>query len=110
MKRYKQSNGPLKKYKELFKLVNNVEIDEWILYPIKTQINSKKTWDNVVRQNKEARDERMSEDLIAIGDDGSGDLLCFKKVNRKIEDTIFLWNHETRELDEYAASLEEFIN
>jgi cell wall assembly regulator SMI1 len=96
-------------YKELFKLVNNAEIGEWILYPIKTQINSKKTWDDVVRQNKEVRDERMSEDLIAIGDDGSGDILCFKKVNRKIEDTIYLWNHETTELDEYAPSLEEFI-
>ena len=27
--------------KELFKLVNNAEIGEWILYPIKTQINPK---------------------------------------------------------------------
>jgi hypothetical protein len=41
----------------------------------------------VVRQNKEARDERMSDDLIAIGDDGSGDKLCFKKINGKMEGT-----------------------
>jgi hypothetical protein len=96
-------------YKELFMLVNNAEIGEWILYPIKTQINPKKTWDDVVRQNKEVRDERMSEDLIAIGDDGSGDRLCFKKMNGKMEDTIYLWNHETTELEEYAPSLKEFI-
>lgn len=96
-------------YKELFKLVNNAEIGEWILYPIKTQINSKKTWDDVVRQNKEVRDERMSEDLIAIGDDGSGDILCLKKMNEKMGDTIYLWNHETTELEEYAPNLEEFI-
>jgi cell wall assembly regulator SMI1 len=96
-------------YKELFKLVNNAEIGEWILYPIKTQINPKKTWDDVVRQNKEVRDERMSKDLIAIGDDGSGDILCFKKMNRKMGDTIYLWNHETTELEEYAPSLKEFI-
>ncbi|MDQ0202313.1 SMI1/KNR4 family protein [Neobacillus ginsengisoli] len=96
-------------YKELFKLVNNAEIGEWILYPIKTQINPKKTWDDVVRQNKEVRDERMSEDLIAIGDDGSGDILCFKKMNGKMGDTVYLWNHETTELEEYAPSLKEFI-
>jgi hypothetical protein len=96
-------------YKELFKLVNNAEIGEWILYPIKTQINPKKTWDDVVRQNKEVKDERMSEDLIAIGDDGSGDTLCFKKMNGKMGDTIYLWNHETTELEEYAPSLKEFI-
>jgi cell wall assembly regulator SMI1 len=96
-------------YKELFKLVNNAEIGEWILYPIKTQINPKKTWDDVVRQNKEVREERMSEDLIAIGDDGSGDILCFKMVNGKLGDTIYLWYHETTELEEYAPNLEEFI-
>lgn len=96
-------------YKELFKLVNNAEIGEWILYPIKTQINPKKTWDDVVRQNKEVRDERMSEDLIAIGDDGSGDILCLKKMNGKMGDTIYLWYHETTELEEYASNLEEFI-
>jgi hypothetical protein len=96
-------------YKELFKLVNNAEIGEWILYPIKTQINPKKTWDDVVRQNKEVRDGRMSEDLIAIGDDGSGDILCFKKMNGKMGDTIYLWNHETTVLEEYAPSLKEFI-
>ncbi|MEH6993356.1 SMI1/KNR4 family protein [Neobacillus drentensis] len=96
-------------YKELFKFVNNAEIGEWILYPIKTQINPKKTWDDIVRQNKEVRDERMSEDLIAIGDNGSGDILCFKKMNGKMGDTIYLWNHETTELDEYAPRLEEFI-
>ncbi|MBM7608780.1 hypothetical protein JOD29_002027 [Lysinibacillus composti] len=96
-------------YRELFKLVNNAEIGEWILYPIKTKINSKKTWDDVVRHNKEVRDERTSEDLILIGDDGSGDILCFKKRNGKLEDTIYLWYQETAELEEYAPNLEQFI-
>lgn len=51
----------------------------------------------------------MSDDLIAIGDDGSGDKLCLKKINGKMGDIIYLWNHETTELDEYAPSLEDFI-
>ncbi|TDL72119.1 SMI1/KNR4 family protein [Rhodococcus qingshengii] len=96
-------------YKKLLKLVNNAEIGEWILFPIQTHKNAKKTWDDVVRQNMVVRDERMSDGLIAIGDDGSGDKLCFKKNNGKMGDTVYLWNHETTELDEYASCLEDFI-
>ncbi|MCT8140309.1 SMI1/KNR4 family protein [Anaerobacillus sp. CMMVII] len=59
-------------FKELFKLVNNAEIGEWILYPIKDHRNLKETWNDIVRQNTEVREEDMAKDLIAIGDDGSG--------------------------------------
>src|SRR4051794_37186057 len=68
-------------YKELVKLVNNAELGEWILFPIKDHRNPKKTWDDIVRQNTEVREEDMSKDLIAIGDDGSGDKLCLKISN-----------------------------
>lgn len=96
-------------YKELFKLTNNAEIGEWTLYPIKDQKKLNKTWDDVIRQNTEVREEDMPEDLIAIGDDGSGDKLCFKVNNGKMENEIYIWYHEDRELEEYAPSLKEFI-
>ena len=96
-------------YKELFKLVNNAEIGEWILYPIKDLRNPKKTWDDVVRQNIEVREEGMAKDLIAIGDDGSGDKLCLKINNGIMGDVIYLWYHETAEFEEYAPNLREFI-
>ena len=51
----------------------------------------------------------MSKDLIAIGDDGSGDKLCFKVNNGRMENEIYIWYHEDRELEEYAPSLKEFI-
>ncbi|MBE4906946.1 SMI1/KNR4 family protein [Bacillus luteolus] len=96
-------------YKELFKLVNNAEIGEWILYPIKDHRNTKKTWDDVVRQNTVVREEHMSEDLIAIGDDGSGDKLCLKENDGIMGNEIYLWYHEDGEIEEYASSLKEFI-
>lgn len=96
-------------YKELFKLVNNAEIGEWILYPIKDHRNPKKTWDDIVRQNNEVRDEDMSRDLIAIGDDGSGNKLCLKVNDGIMGDEIYLWSHEDGELEEYASNLKEFI-
>jgi cell wall assembly regulator SMI1 len=96
-------------YKELFKLVNNAEIGEWILYPIKDNRNPKKTWDDIVKQNTEVREEYMSEDLIAIGDDGSGDKLCLKVNDGIMGDKIYLWHHEDGELEEYAPDFKEFI-
>lgn len=98
-----------KQYKELFKLVNNAEIGEWILYPIKDHRNTKKTWDDIVRQNTEVREENMSKDLIAIGDDGSGDKLCLKVKNGIMGNEIYLWYHEDTELEECAPDMKEFI-
>ncbi|WP_421385346.1 SMI1/KNR4 family protein [Bacillus salacetis] len=96
-------------YKELFKLVNNAEIGEWILYPIKDNRNPRKTWDDIVRQNNEVRDEFMSENLIAIGDDGSGDKLCLKVNEGIMGEEIYIWYHEDGEIEEYAPDLREFI-
>ena len=59
-------------YRDLIKLVNNAEIGKWILYPIKDNRNVTKTWDDIVRQNIDMRDESIPENLIIIGDDGSG--------------------------------------
>lgn len=96
-------------YRELFKLVNNAEIDEWILYPVRDHRNPKKTWDDVVRQNIEVRDEAMGADLVVIGDDGSGDKLCLRNDNGIMGDFIYLWYHEDLEIEELAPNIKEFI-
>jgi cell wall assembly regulator SMI1 len=70
-------------YKELFMLINNPEIGDWILYPIKDSLNLKKTWDDIVIQNLEQREETLSNDLIAIGEIRTGDKLCFR-VRKKV--------------------------
>ncbi|MEK4069925.1 SMI1/KNR4 family protein [Peribacillus sp. FSL R5-0717] len=96
-------------YKELFKLSNNAQIDEWTLFPIKDSKNLKRTWDDVVRQNQDVRDEGMADDLISIGEDGTGDKLCFRIVDTVMDDKIYIWYHETEELEELASNLKEFI-
>ncbi|MET3195181.1 SMI1/KNR4 family protein [Bacillus sp. OAE603] len=96
-------------YKELFKLTNNAQIGEWRLFPIKDPKNLKRTWDDIVRQNQEVRDEGMEDEFMSIGEDGSGDKLCLKVVNGKMEDEIYLWDHETTEVDKITSNLKEFI-
>ncbi|MEW4154256.1 SMI1/KNR4 family protein [Bacillus thuringiensis] len=96
-------------YRDLIKLVNNAEIGEWILYPIKDNRSVTKTWDDIVRQNIDMRDESIPENLIIIGDDGSGDKLCFKINNGKMDDKIYIWYHADDEMEEISPSLKEFI-
>ncbi|MFS0764601.1 MULTISPECIES: SMI1/KNR4 family protein [Peribacillus] len=98
-----------KQFKELFKLSNNAQIDVWTLFPIKDSKNLKRTWDDIVRQNQDVRDERMADDLISIGEDGTGDILCFRIVDTVMDGKIYIWYHETEELEELASSLKEFI-
>ncbi|TDL76099.1 SMI1/KNR4 family protein [Peribacillus frigoritolerans] len=96
-------------YKELFKLSNNAQIGEWTLFPIKDPKNLKRTWDDIVRQNKDVKDEELPNELITIGEDGTGDKLCFRIVNRVIDSKVYIWYHETREFEELASNLKEFI-
>lgn len=96
-------------YVQLFKLANGLEVGEWSLFPVKDSKNLKKTWDDVVRQNKEVLADVISEDLIAIAGDGTGDYLCLKVEGGKADDPIFLWLHETDETEELAPTLKDFI-
>ncbi|RLQ89717.1 SMI1/KNR4 family protein [Planomicrobium sp. Y74] len=96
-------------YVQLFKLANGPEVGEWTLFPIKDPKNMKKTWDDVVRQNEEVLDGEISENLIAIAEDGTGDYLCLKVEDGKAADPIYLWLHETDETEELALTLKDFI-
>ncbi|MCM3758234.1 SMI1/KNR4 family protein [Sporosarcina aquimarina] len=96
-------------YKELFKLTNNAQVGEWTLFPIKDSKNIKRTWDDVVRQNIVIRDPRMPTELLSIGEDGTGDTVCFKNVDNVFANKIYIWYHETGKYEESASSLKEFI-
>lgn len=96
-------------YKDLFKLTNNAQIGEWTLFPIKDPKNLKRTWDDIVRQNQDVRDEGMADNLISIGEDGTGDKLCFRIVDTVMDNKVYIWYHETEEVEEIASNLKEFI-
>lgn len=98
------------KYRELVKLVNHAEIDEWILYPIKDNKRIDKTFDNIVRNNKELDFRDLEEQYIFIGEDGTGDLIGYK-INRdgNMEDIIYHLNHESQEVTPLFNDIEEMI-
>ncbi|MDQ6418010.1 SMI1/KNR4 family protein [Paenibacillus sp. LHD-117] len=83
-------------YKKLVGIVNQPEIDEWILYPIKDSMRLSNTYDDIVRNNTGELWPENTGDYISIAYDGTGDLLCYKLIDdsRELGEEIFYWNHE----------------
>ncbi|WP_404978223.1 SMI1/KNR4 family protein [Bacillus amyloliquefaciens] len=63
----------------------------------------------MIRQNSVCREESMPDDLIVIADNGTGDKLCLKKADGVMEETVYLWDHETAGVELYAAAIGELI-
>lgn len=98
------------KFRELIQLVNQAEIDEWIIYPIKDSKRVVKTWDDFVRNNKESNYSDLKERMIFIAEDGTGDLLGFKiDPEGKMEETIYFLDHETEVITPLYDDIEQMI-
>lgn len=96
-------------YKELLKITNGCEIGEWVIFPIKDPKNIKKTWDDVVYNNKN-KPFHISSELTIFAENGTGDYLCFKSSNEnQLSDSIYYWNHETGDQEVIAENLRNFI-
>lgn len=94
-------------YVELFQLANGPEVGEWQLFPVQDSHNEKKTWDDVVRQNSEANN--VPKEFLVIGQDGTGDYVCFGVEGGQAKDAVLLWDHETEQVEKLAPSLKQFI-
>ncbi|MBC1457731.1 SMI1/KNR4 family protein [Listeria newyorkensis] len=97
-------------YRELVQLVNAPEFGEWLFYPVKDARNLKKTFDDVARNTKLARENGLSNAFIAIAEDGTGDLLCLRIGNSgELLREVYVWLHETGECEQTYRDLGEMI-
>lgn len=84
---------------------NKFELGGWFFYPIKDERFFNKTWDDVIRAN-ELKQEELPERFVTLATNGSGDELGFLKHE---PGTIYVWWHETDELQMAATSFEAFV-
>ncbi|WIV20361.1 SMI1/KNR4 family protein [Paenibacillus polygoni] len=97
-------------YKELVQLVNQAEIDEWILYPIKDNQRLAKTSDDIIRNNELIDLSDFPERYIAIAEDGTGDLLCYAVGEQnQMSETIYYYDHESNEMEPIYENLASMI-
>lgn len=72
----------------------------WRIFPIFDPANPRKTCESVGRENLKGAwgREVMSQGLVSIADNGTGNQLVLKVVAGQAGADVFLWHHETHKL------------
>jgi len=90
------------------------EDDDWQLFPFFDKSDNKRmsrTCNHIVLETKQARAwDNFPDKGIAIASNGSGDnliLLPLDNDNKKLREEIYLWQHETGDIQEVAKTLSE---
>lgn len=99
-------------YREAMKLDNGGEAatadDDWELYPIKDTSDRKRisrTCHHILYETSSCKGVgNFPENAITIAGNGLGDQMVFIKESGRFLDTVYLWLHETGELQQLAAS------
>ncbi|MFB2685686.1 SMI1/KNR4 family protein [Shewanella mangrovisoli] len=101
-----------REYREAMKLDNGGEAvtaeDDWELYPIKDTSDRKRvsrTCNHILYETESCKGfGHFLDNAVAIAGNGLGDQMVFIKESGRILGTVYLWFHETGELQQLAAS------
>lgn len=92
-------------YKDLFLQTNGAQFGEWTLYPVASR---QAVLQDIVRHN-EKRPAGLPDDLICIGENLTGDKLCYRIRKRFLQELVFRWNEKTGIAKYPSSSLEQFV-
>ncbi|MDX1259173.1 SMI1/KNR4 family protein [Exiguobacterium sp. K1] len=93
-------------YKDLFLQTNGAQFGEWSLYPVPTR---QEVLQDIVRHN-EKRPAGLPDDLICIGENLTGDKLCYRIRKRFLQELVFRGNEKTGITKYPSSSLEQFVD
>ena len=103
-------------YRDAMKVDNGGEAstdeDDWELYTIKDTSDRKRlsrTCNHILNETESCKGfGNFPDNALAIASNGLGDQMVFiKESSGKFQNTVFLWSHETGELQELAVSFNE---
>ena len=102
-------------YREAMKLDNggeaSTEEDDWEIYPIKDTSDRKRlsrTCNHILSETESCKGfGNFPDEAITIASNGLGDQMVFIKESGRFQNTVFLWLHETGELQELATTFNE---
>ena len=108
-------------FKQKMMIENGGEIqtdkDDWQIFPFFDKTDNKRisrTCNHILLENKQAKEwDDFPDSGIAIASNGCGDylvLLTDENDEKRLNEGIFLWLHETGELEKIADTLNELIN
>ena len=95
----------------------STDYDDWQLIPFFDKSDKKRisrTCNHIGLETKNAQEwDSFPKDVVTIGQNGCGDFLVLKPNptdNKKLLDTIFIWRHETGELEKIADSIQDLFS
>ena len=102
-------------YREAMKLDNGGEFqteeDDWEFYPIKDTSDRKRisrTCNHIINETESCKGYgNFPENALAIANNGLGNQMVFIKESGQYLNTVYLWLHETGELQVLAQSFNE---
>lgn len=92
------------------------EDDNWQLYPFFDQSDKKRisrTCNHIGLETKQAREWiNFPDDAVAIAGNGCGDHLVLLTTDggKKLGEEIFIWHHETGEVEKTAETITELLD
>ena len=107
-------------FRKKMKTQNGGEIEagggSWMMHPFLDTADAKRirrTANHLVLETSNSRKwDGFPENGISIGDNGSGDkliLLSDDNDQKRLNDKIYLWSHETGEVEELADSIDDLL-
>lgn len=102
-------------YREAMKSDNggegSTEEDDWEFYPIRDATDRKRTsrtCNHIISETESCKGfGNFPDHAVAIAGNGLGDQMVFLKESGRYLNKVFLWLHETGELQELAATFNE---
>jgi hypothetical protein len=88
--------------------------DDWQIHPVFDSSDRKhasRTASHIVRETQQARDwSGFPPNAVAFANNGGGDFLVFlpsSKASGVLDEAVYVWRHETRDVMRLAASFKE---
>jgi hypothetical protein len=108
-------------FKEKMKRENGGEIEteygSWTIHPFFDKSDIKRinrTSNHIILETNNSKEwDGFPDNAVAIGDNGSGDKLILLPTDsdpKELSDKIYVWLHETREVEELADNIDELDN
>ena len=81
----------------------------WRLFPVFDQNEPRKTCNHIGYENTKGRWPYMNQSMISIAGGDTGNQLVLKNRGDELEETIYLWNHETNKIRAWGKDFDYLL-
>jgi len=77
----------------------------WHFYPVFDPKKPKNTANHIGYENTKGRWPHMDKSLVSIAGTNTGNQLVLKNIDNVLEETIYIWNHDTNNIHAWSQDL-----